>query len=73
MAEPRFQECETCAAKPGAPILCAGCLNNRTVINDLLARRRSGRVIAKKVKVRAPLTRPSGKFMGKQKREAKPE
>lgn len=30
-----FKECETCAAKTGAPLLCAGCLHNRTVIGRL--------------------------------------
>lgn len=28
-----FKECDTCAAKPGTPTLCDGCLNNRTVIS----------------------------------------
>lgn len=27
-----FQECESCAGKPGSPDLCAGCLHNRRVI-----------------------------------------
>jgi len=35
MEENRFSECETCRAKPGMPVLCPGCLNNRKVINDL--------------------------------------
>lgn len=30
-----FIECETCAAKPGMPTLCKGCLHNRTVIDRL--------------------------------------
>lgn len=30
-----FRECDTCAAKPGSPYLCAGCLNNRNTINKL--------------------------------------
>jgi len=25
-----FRECDTCRAKPGTPILCEGCLNNRS-------------------------------------------
>lgn len=29
----RFAECDTCAAKPGSPFLCAGCLHNRDVIS----------------------------------------
>lgn len=29
----RFQECDTCRAKPGSPYLCEGCLNNRTLID----------------------------------------
>ena len=32
-----YTECETCAAKPGSPTLCAGCLNNRTHIGRLEA------------------------------------
>lgn len=32
MANLEFKECDTCAAKPGSPPLCAGCLNNRQVI-----------------------------------------
>ena len=31
-----FQECDTCAAKPGTPPLCQGCLRNRQVIERLL-------------------------------------
>lgn len=29
----RFMECDACAAKPGSPTLCAGCLHNRDVIS----------------------------------------
>lgn len=29
----RFIECDTCAALPGTPPLCAGCLHNRAVIS----------------------------------------
>jgi len=32
----KFQECATCAAKPGHPILCDSCLNNRELISWLL-------------------------------------
>ena len=28
-----FKECETCAAKPGSPTLCSGCLANRATIS----------------------------------------
>lgn len=28
-----FRECETCAAKPGAPVLCPSCASNRSVIS----------------------------------------
>lgn len=31
----REQECAVCAAKPGAPLLCAACLHNRKAIGDL--------------------------------------
>lgn len=31
----KFQECDVCAAKPGTPILCWGCINNRDVIEKL--------------------------------------
>lgn len=41
--ELKFMECSTCAAKPGSPILCQGCLNNRTVIDRLLEERRKAR------------------------------
>lgn len=27
-----FMECDTCRAKPGTPLLCCGCLTNRTLI-----------------------------------------
>lgn len=30
-----FRECETCHAKPGMPLLCTGCLINRTTIGNL--------------------------------------
>lgn len=30
-----FQECATCAVKPGSPILCESCLNNRSAISSL--------------------------------------
>ena len=30
-----FMECDTCRAKPGSPTLCAGCLHNRYVIDEL--------------------------------------
>lgn len=30
-----FMECDTCAAKPGSPALCKGCLHNRTLIDRL--------------------------------------
>lgn len=33
-----FQECATCAAKPGCPTLCASCLHNRAVIGALHAK-----------------------------------
>lgn len=33
MTDPyEFRECETCAAKPGTPILCESCLHNRSLI-----------------------------------------
>lgn len=34
----QFKECATCAAKPGSPTLCAGCLHNRTTIDRYNAR-----------------------------------
>ena len=40
----KFEECETCRAKPGSPVLCHGCLNNREVIGRLrgaIARKKS--------------------------------
>jgi hypothetical protein len=33
-----FMECDTCRAKPGTPTLCAGCLHNRSLINELMRR-----------------------------------
>lgn len=27
-----FMECDTCRAKPGTPVLCAGCLHNRAAL-----------------------------------------
>lgn len=37
MTPDEFAECETCAAKPGSPTLCATCLHNRATINRLRA------------------------------------
>jgi len=37
MTKLEFRECDTCAAKPGTPPLCIGCLNNRAVIATLIA------------------------------------
>ena len=34
----KFMECATCAAKPGSPTLCPGCLNNRELIETLQRR-----------------------------------
>lgn len=31
-----FKECDTCAAKPGFPTLCRGCVNNRNAIQALI-------------------------------------
>lgn len=33
-----FVECDICAAKPGMPMLCEGCLHNRAVISELTRR-----------------------------------
>jgi len=33
-----FVECDTCRAKHGSPLLCVGCLTNRTTIRDLKER-----------------------------------
>ena len=38
-----FTECDTCAAKPGTPPLCKGCLKNRDAISD--ANMRDARVV----------------------------
>jgi hypothetical protein len=35
-----FVECDVCAAKPGTPALCAGCLANRETIGRLRSLRR---------------------------------
>lgn len=43
-----FVECDTCAAKPGSPSLCAGCLANRHIITLLkkeISRGRSSQVV----------------------------
>jgi hypothetical protein len=50
-----FQECAACAAKPGAPTLCAACLHNRTTINRLCAQVESTRHPLTKEEVRAAL------------------
>lgn len=31
----RFEECLACKEKPGIPVLCASCLNNRSLIENL--------------------------------------
>ncbi len=33
--EIKFMECATCRAKPGTPLLCESCLNNRDAISKL--------------------------------------
>lgn len=33
-----FQECDTCRAKPGTPLLCSGCLHNREAFTALRER-----------------------------------
>ena len=30
----KFVECDTCRVKSGTPILCSGCVHNRTVIEN---------------------------------------
>lgn len=30
-----YKECDTCAAKPGSPPLCSGCLYNRDLVQKL--------------------------------------
>jgi hypothetical protein len=35
MTDLDFQECPTCAAKPGSPALCDSCLNNRYLISEM--------------------------------------
>jgi hypothetical protein len=30
-----FIECDSCRVKPGSPLLCESCLNNRNVISEL--------------------------------------
>ena len=37
MIEADFVECDTCRVKPGAPVLCGGCLANRRTIGALQA------------------------------------
>ena len=31
----KFVECDTCNAKPGSPVLCSGCLQNRSNIEKI--------------------------------------
>jgi hypothetical protein len=31
-----FRECDACAALPGSPVLCSGCIHNRTTIFRLI-------------------------------------
>jgi len=40
----QFIECDTCAAKPGMPTLCRGCLHNRTVIDRLNTKKQTERL-----------------------------
>lgn len=37
MIDADFEECDSCRAKPGSPVLCAGCLHNRTLIGRMQA------------------------------------
>lgn len=37
MSEAEFVECDTCRVKPGSPLLCSGCLENRRTISALRA------------------------------------
>lgn len=38
MKDLEYQECASCAAKPGAPELCPACLHNRVVVEALKAK-----------------------------------
>lgn len=31
----KFMECDSCREKPGSPILCKGCIHNRSLIEKL--------------------------------------
>ncbi len=44
--KPEFKECDTCAALPGTPPLCSGCLHNRNVITYFRVTRVIGRLPA---------------------------
>ncbi len=35
MSTHEFQECPTCEAKPGMPMLCESCIHNGDVIHEL--------------------------------------
>lgn len=35
LSHENFQQCDTCAAKPGSPTLCRGCIHNRVLIERL--------------------------------------
>lgn len=41
IVEQNVTECDTCRVKPGSPILCQGCLNNRDSITAAIRARAS--------------------------------
>lgn len=45
-AENNFRECDSCAVKPGTPILCNGCIHNRALIGRLKLENTKGTVEA---------------------------
>lgn len=52
--ETEFLECAACAAMPGCPKLCASCVNNRAVIEQLKADKRDLFTALKSSQVKIP-------------------
>ena len=44
-----FMECDVCASKPGTPLLCPACINNREVIHRLAGKHAKKRALRRKI------------------------
>lgn len=59
-----FMECRECSEKPGSPVLCSSCLNNRDAIHSLAREKqileKQVKALEKEIKENIPDYRPTG-------------